>query len=171
MREVVSRAAKVVLLMSVAAAVVGSATSGVGTVLLESYVTAVGAVLLLALVRATRVQAPAGGPSSFESALAAMGRRAPDSRELPLVNELRLSRLDAFHLHNRLRPLLSEIAAHRLWLHYGVDLMVEPGRARELVGPAAWELVRPERPPPADRLEPGLPLSKLARVVQDLERL
>jgi hypothetical protein len=168
---VVFRAAKVVVLLSLAAGLAALVTDGLGTVLLESYLLAVGAVLLLALTRTIRVQAPTAASSDYDSALAAMRQRLPDSGELSLVNDLRLSRLSAFHVHYRLRPLLAEIAAHRLWSHYGVELRIEPARAAELVGPGAWELVRPERPPPDDRLGPGLPLSRLGQIVTELERL
>jgi hypothetical protein len=54
---------------------------------------------------------------------------------------------------------------------YGVDLDSEPGRARELIGASAWEVVRPDRPPPRDRLAPGPPLSSLREVVADLEKV
>ena len=53
----------------------------------------------------------------------------------------------------------------------GVDLDREPERARELIGANAWELVRPERTPPTDRLAPGPPLADLRVVVDEIERL
>jgi hypothetical protein len=54
---------------------------------------------------------------------------------------------------------------------YGIDLDAEPGRARELVGASAWELVRPDRAAPRDRLAAGPPLSSMRDVVADLERI
>jgi hypothetical protein len=169
--HIVVRAVKLVLVASAAFVILAMVTDGLGTILLEAYFLALGGVLLLALVRTIRVQAPARSASRFDSALAAMRRRASDSGEISLVTDLRLSRVSAFHLHVRLRPLLREVAAHRLWSHYGVDLDDEPARARELVGPAAWELVRPDRAVPADRLGPGLALTELGEVVAELERL
>ena len=171
MIRVAFRAVRLLLLVSLAAAIVAMVTDGLGRVLLESYLLAVGAILLLALVRTIHLQLPTGVASSFDSALAEMRRRPADAGEHPLAHDLRLARLSAFHLHVRLRPLLAEIAAHRLWAHYGVELGAEPARASELVGPAAWEVVRPERPPPADRLARGLPLPALGKIVTDLERL
>lgn len=171
MTGIVFRALRLLLLVSLAAGVVLMVTDGLGEVLLESYLLAVGAILLVAFVRTIRLELPSGLPSHFDSALAAMRRAPAEAEEPPLVHELRLSRLSAFHLHVRLRPLLSEIAAHRLWTHYGVELAAEPARANELVGPAAWEVVRPDRAPPTDRLARGLPLSGLRRIMTDLEHL
>jgi hypothetical protein len=107
----------------------------------------------------------------LDQALNRMRALPPDSDELTVVRDLELSRASAFHLHVRLRPLFREIAAHRLRKHYGVELESEPERARELVGTAAWELVRPDRLPPADRLAKGPPLSLLREVVDELERV
>jgi hypothetical protein len=171
MIDVVVRATKVVLLFTLLAGATALVTDGLARVILESYLLGVGAVLLLALVRTIRVRVLTASSSPFDSVLLAMRRRPIDSTETPLAAELRLSRLSAFHAHVRLRPLISEVAAHRLWSHYGVDLQSEPGRAAELLGPATWELVRPERPPPSDRLARGSSLAELGTIVTELERL
>jgi hypothetical protein len=165
------RAVKVGLLLTIAAGLAVSMSTGLRAVLIDAYLVAIGGVLLLALVRTTRVQAPAGGPSTFDRALENMRRPPADSGELTLLRDLDLSILSALHLHIRLRPLLREIAAHRLRAHYGVDLDGEPPRAAELVGPAAWEVVRPDRSPPDDRLSAGPPLSYFREVTAELERL
>jgi len=128
-------------------------------------------VLLLALVRVTLAQAPAARDSRFDAALAAMRRPAAESGEPALLRDLELSTYSAFHLHARLRPVLREVAAHRLRARYGVELDAEPARAHELVGAAAWELVRPDRPPPADRLSTGPTLGELRTVVDELEAI
>ena len=109
--------------------------------------------------------------AAFDQALARTRSRPRDSGELAVTRDIELSRLNAFHLHARLRPLLREIAAHRLLKRYGVDLDAEPGRARELVGASAWSVVRPNRPPPADRLAPGPTLAELREVLTELERV
>jgi hypothetical protein len=165
------RAVKVGLAVSVGIGIAAWATSGIGDVLLDAYLLAIGGVLLLALVRATRAKAPAGGPSDFDRALVAMRSRSADTGELALARDLDLSTLSAFHLHIRLRPLLREIAAHRLRVRYGIELDSEPARARELVGPVAWEVVRPDRLPPDDRLAAGPSVSSFRELVNDLERL
>lgn len=171
MSSIVVRAVKVAVAASVAVGLAVYLSSGLRSLFLDVYLVAICAVLLLALVRATRLKAPTFTPSSFERALREMTQRLGDTAEPALVRDVDLSVLGAFHLHVRLRPVLREIAAHRLRLHYGVDLDAEPGRARELVGSKAWALVRPDRPPPADRLAPGPPLSSLAEVVTELERI
>jgi hypothetical protein len=171
MNVIVNRAVKVGFWLSVALGAAVYFSTGLRPVFLDAYLVAIGGVLLLALVRTTRAKAPADRSSPFDQALERMGRRMPDSGELALVRDLDLSILSAFHLHIRVRPLLCEIAAHRLRVHYGVDLDEEPGRARELVGTSAWELVRPHRPPPDDRLAVGPPLSHLADVATELEEI
>ena len=166
------RALTVALVASVATGIAGYLSSGLRSVFLDVYLVVMCGVLLLALVRETNARAPATAPpSAFERAFAEMKRRLPDTGETALARDVDLSVLGAFHLHARLRPVLREIATHRLRLLYGVDLDGEPVRARELVGADAWELVRPNRPPPADRLAPGPPLSALAEVVTQLERI
>jgi hypothetical protein len=171
MSAIVFRAVKVGLLLTVAAGLAVSFSSGLRSVLLDAYLVAIGGVLLLALVRTTRVMAPADGPSSFDRALANMRRHPPDSGDLTLVRDLDLSIMSALHLHLRVRPLLREIAAHRLRVHYGVELDREAPRAAELVGPAAWDIVRPDRAPPDDRLSAGPPLAYFREVTAELERL
>ena len=73
-------------------------------------------------------------------------------------------------LHLRLRPILREVAIDGLRRH-GVELDADPGRARELLAPATWELVRPDRPAPADAFGRGLPTEELDLVLDDLEAL
>jgi hypothetical protein len=162
------RALKVGLVVSAAAGVAAVASSGARAIVLDVYLLCLGGVLLLALVRVTRERGPAARASAFDAALAEMRRPPAESGEPALVRELELSTYSAFHLHARLRPVLREVAAHRLRARYGVELEAEPGRARELVGAAAWELVRPDRPPPADRLSTGPALAELGVVVDEL---
>jgi hypothetical protein len=165
------RAIKVGLAVSAAAGIVALASSGAHALLLDIYLLCMGAVILLALVRATRAQAPPTRGSEFDRALTAMRRRPGDSGEPTLVRELELSTYNAFHLHARVRPVLRDIAAHRLRTRYGVELDAEAGRARELIGAHAWELVRPDRPAPQDRLGRGPTLAELKLVVEELEAI
>ena len=171
MNRITWRAVKLGVTVSAAAGIAALASSGAHALLLDVYLLVIGAVILLALVRATRAQVPVERRSPFDRALAAMRRRPPDSGELALVRELELSTYNAFHLHARVRPVLRDIAAHRLRRRYGVELDAEAGRARELIGAHAWELVRPDRPPPADRLARGPTIAELELVVDDLEAI
>lgn len=171
MNRITVRAVKVGLTVSAAAGVAALASSGAHAIVLDVYLLCMGGVLLLALVRTTRARAPWVRPSQFDAALAAMRHLPPDSPEPAPVRDLELSTYSAFHLHARVRPVLRDIAAHRLRTRYGVELDGEPARARELVGAAAWELVRPNRPPPADRLAVGPTVRQLRVVVEELEAI
>jgi hypothetical protein len=171
MSRVVSRAAKVTLALSAALGILAFTSTGMRDVLLDVYFLAIGGVLLLALVRTTRMKAPAAGPSQLDLARERMEAQPADSGELALVRELELSKMSAFHLHVRLRPVLREIAGHRVRTRYGVELESEPERARELIGSAAWEIVRPDRPPPRDRLATGPSFAQLREVVDELEKV
>jgi hypothetical protein len=73
-------------------------------------------------------------------------------------------------LHLRLRPILREVAIDGLRRH-GVELDADPARARELLAPVTWEVVRPDRPAPADAFGRGLATEELDRVLDDLEAL
>jgi hypothetical protein len=169
MTWIVRRAVKVGLAFTLAVGFTALAVSGARAVLLDVYLLGLGAVLLLALVRSTREGGPSADPSDFDRALAESQRHASDSGELTLVRDVKQSTISAFHLHVRLRPILREIAAHRLWMRFGVDLDREQERARELIGANAWELVRPGRLPPSDRLAPGPASADLRVVVDELE--
>jgi hypothetical protein len=169
--SIVFRALKVAVLISAAIGIAAIFSTGLRTVLFDVYLLALGGVLLLALVRATRVKAPSATTSGFERALATMRKRPGDSGPLAMARDLDLATLTAFHLHVRVRPLLREIAAHRLRARYGVDLDAEPARARELVGARAWDVVRPDRSPPDDRLAPGPSVSYLREIVTELESI
>jgi hypothetical protein len=169
--RITARAVKVGLLASAAAGIAAFATSGGHAIVLDVYLLSIGGVLLLALVRVTRASAPVGRESQLDRALAAMQRTPADSGEPALARDLELSTYNAFHLHTRLRPLLRDVAAHRLRSRFGVELDAEPGRARGLVGAAAWELIRPDRAPPTDRLATGPTLDELRLLVDELEAI
>jgi hypothetical protein len=172
MNWIVHRAAKVGLTFTAAIGFAALAISGLRDALLEVYLLGIGGVLLLALVRTTSETGSGTRESEFDRAVIDMSLRYPsDSGELTLVHDVQQSVASTFHLHMRLRPILREIAAHRLSMRFGVDLRREPERARELIGVEAWELVRPDRPPPSDRLAPGPPASQLIKVVEELERI
>lgn len=171
MNRITARAVKWGLLVTAAAGVAAVASSGAHAIVLDVYLLCIGAVVLLALVRSTRAQAPAQRTSPFDATLAAMRRAPAELGEPALVRELELSTYNAFHFYARLRPLLRDVAAHRLRSGYGVELDAEPARARELVGSDAWDVVRPDRQPPPDRLASGPTLAELRVVVDELEAI
>jgi hypothetical protein len=130
-------------------------------------VAAVGAAVCLA---ALAVRLPAGR-SVFEPGL--RPRVKTDLWPAQLVRLDRIvewSRSSAPEAHTRLRPVLVEIAEVRLARH-GVRLERDVTEARRLLGPTAWELVRPDRPAPRDRDEPGMAPADLEEVLHALEAL
>jgi hypothetical protein len=138
-----------------------------GEQILAAYVLALAAVGLAALTRVLRSTAELPPASELEHAL----RRRPDEPMRPpelirTEREIRLGTSSAWYLHTRLAPMLREAAAAR-----GVDFERRPEAARELLGDDAWELLRPDRPEPADRSAPGIPLARLRATVDVLERL
>ncbi len=171
MRLAVRVALKPVLLLTLATGTVLFFSHGLRSLVLDMYLIALAGVLLHALTRAERAIAGGNRRSAYADALAAMQPRAPVPPELALQRDVELSRVNGFHFHVRLRPVLREIAAHRLRTMYGVELDREPLRARELVPAAAWEVIDPDRPLPEDRLAPGPEVSRLRTVVDELERI
>jgi hypothetical protein len=165
------RAAKVGVVVSAAAGIAALTSSGGHAILLDVYLLCIGGVLLLALVRTTRARAPVDRRSLFDAAVVEMRRVPAESGPPALLRDLQLARASAFHLHVRIRPVLREIAAHRLRTRYGAELDREPARARELVGAAVWEIVRPDRSPPVDRLASGPSTAELRAVVDELEAI
>jgi hypothetical protein len=171
MNRIRARAIRRGVAVTAAAGIALLVSSGAHSIVLDVYLLCIGAVILLALVRTTRTHAPAERGSQFDAALAAMRRAPAESSEPPLVREVELSTYTAFHYYARLRPLLRDIAAHRLRSRYGVELDAEPARARELVGREAWDVVRPDLEPPPDRLAKGPTEEELSAVVDELEAI
>ncbi len=170
MSLIVLRALKVAVPVTIAAGIAALTSAGTHALVLDIYLLVMAGILLLALVRTTRVLAPTVRTSQFDRTLERMRRPPAEAGELTLVREVSLSSSSALHFHVRLRPVLREIAAYRLRRRYAVELDDEPARARELLGPAAWDVVRPDRPPPEDRLAPGPTLPELRELVEELER-
>jgi hypothetical protein len=140
---------------------------------LDGYLLFVGGLLLFGLVRATREAAEAEAATSvYERALRRRERAPARPGELAkLEREVALAAGSSFDLHFRLRPVLREIAAHRLATRRGLALDGGTLDVRELLGAELWEIVRPDRLPPDDRFGPGLPLARLHGLVERLERI
>jgi hypothetical protein len=139
--------------------------------LLSGYVLALAAIALAGLTRLAR-PASERRVSHFEEIL--RGRREEPGRPSELVRterEITLGVTSAGHLHRRLLPLLREAAAARIAAQRGVELAGRPEAARELLGEDVWEWLRPDRPAPEDRHEPGISLARLERLVGELEAL
>jgi hypothetical protein len=160
-----------VAVLGTVAFLVAFAVSGHRGLSARAYVLFLGALGLLLLVRRLRETRAAAGPSSIAEALR---QRPPAPQRPPELERLeRAVALGATHagdFHARLRPVLREIAA-ALLARRGVALDRDSGRARELLGDDAWELVRPDAARPERPFEPGVSAATLRSAVARLEEL
>jgi hypothetical protein len=123
-----------------------------------------------ACVGALAFRLPAGRPL-FES-----GLRPPVTTELWPSQLVRLERIvewsgsSELDAHSRLRPVLIEIAEVRL-ARRGLRLERDVAEVRQLLGPKAWDLLRPDRPRPEDRDRPGLAHRDIEEILDRLEDL
>jgi hypothetical protein len=126
---------------------------------------AIGAGVCLALLA---LRLPAGDPV-FERGLRPRVRTQTWPAQLVrLERVVEWSGTSALDVHTRLRPVLVEIADARLGRR-GLRLDRDAEEARRLLGPAAWELVRPDRPAPPNRDAPGLRPRELEAALDALE--
>ena len=129
-------------------------------------------IALVAVLRALVRAYPPAPRSPLEDAIV---RRTPAEERLPslarLEREVTLGAVSSYDLHYRLRPTLRETAAGLLAVRRGIALDAEPQRARAALGEETWQLVRPDREPPDDRLARGLGEDDLRAVVESLEAL
>lgn len=114
-------------------------------------------------------------PTGNSPFLASLGTTSATA-ELPgslarTARELSMAGAAAFDVHFRLRPVLRELAADLLATRRGIDLERSPERAHDALGDDVWEIVRPDRPEPAQRHAPGLDEAHLERIVTALERV
>jgi hypothetical protein len=121
--------------------------------------------VLLALRRAYPDETPLREPAA-----PAHGRVPPASLGR-IEHEVALSAAGAFDLHFRLVPRLRSLAAGLLTSRRNVSLEASPDPARAILGEEAWELVRPDRPAPQERLGQGMSPGDLTRVVEALEAI
>ena len=133
-------------------------------VTLHIYVFLLGALLMLGVVAAAGDSVPRRLRSELDRALAEGGHRERRVPELERTErEVTLATATAYDLHFRLLPHLREIAQSRL------------ERSGKTSGPDTlgpwWDLLRPDRPEPADRFAPGIKQAELRALVADLERI
>lgn len=137
---------------------------------LDAYILFLGGLLMLALARGTA--ATAGARRSVVDPPTAHASEAARLPELARIErEVVLSTGSEFDQHLRVKPLLRDIATHRLRSRHGIDLDEQPVQARELIGDQAWELVRPGPLDPNKRYWKGLDLGGLQGVVDRIEQV
>lgn len=137
---------------------------------LRVWTVAAGAVLAAALVGA------AG--DRYERApvarLFARRRRLEEDERPPSLAEveraLEFSTWSAGEVDRRLRPLLREVARHRLRTRHGLDLDADQAAVQSRLGPQLYALTRPA-PAHSPLREPGLPVATLRAAVEALEEL
>jgi hypothetical protein len=138
---------------------------------LAIWVVVAAALVLVVLVPYSRGRRGRQHASRFEAALRRRKEAPPPPVELLRMDrELELGIADATHAHRRLLPLLRAAAEARL-SRYGVELDRRPEAAEGLLGEEVWELLRPDRPEPADRHGPGVPRESVVAVIARLEAL
>ena len=120
--------------------------------------------VLLALRRAYPDESPLREPASPAS------KRTPPPTLARLEHEVALGVAGSFDLHFRLVPRLRALATGLLSSRRNVSL-TSTTEARAILAPEAWELVRPDREAPRERLGKGIPADDLTRVVDALEAI
>jgi hypothetical protein len=138
----------------------------------QGYLLVVGGLAGLTALAAARFAQGEASPSQFDRALRRRWPRVKRPERLEqLERQVALASESAFDLHFRLRPTVVTIASERLWNRHGIDLEAHPDRARSRLLPELWDLVRPDRPPPANRLARGPGSAELGKLVDALENI
>lgn len=88
-----------------------------------------------------------------------------------IEDEVALGVAGSFDLHYHLAPRLRAIADGLLASRHRVSLETQPEESRRILGDEAWQLIRPDRPAPEDRLARGVAPEELRRVVDSLEAI
>jgi hypothetical protein len=140
---------------------------------LDAWLLALGGVALAAAVAATASALPEPAQSPFDRRR--RRRREEEPERLPqlarIEREVVLATTTAFDAHYRLRPLLREIAEHRLGSRRGLSLDSGSDAVRAALGEDLWELVRPDRERPEHHLARGWTRSQIRAAVEALERI
>jgi hypothetical protein len=135
---------------------------------LRVYALLLAGVLIVLALLALRRAFPTEEPLEVVAPRARRPEQPPSLERMQ--NEVVLGIASSFDLHYRLVPRLREIASGLLASRRNV-LLSDPERSRALLGADAWELVRPDREAPRDRLTTGIPPGELEQVVDALERV
>ena len=171
MKRTISSTLFVAGLATVALLVLRSVFPGRQALELDVYVLVVGALAVLTAVLAGQRAIPVSTTSAIAEALErepAEALRPPDLERTERLVTMATS--TAFDLHYRLRPILREVAEQRLGDRRGIRLDVDP-EAEEALGAVLWDVVHPDRRPPAKRFDPGLEPELLRASIARLEEL
>lgn len=122
-------------------------------------------------IRAVRRADPPETPLRDRGSSADSNSRRPPPSLARLEQLAALGVATSFDLQYRLLPPLRSIAGGLLASRRRVELEGEPETARRMLGDETWDLVRPARPAPQDRVSRGVSPAQLTRVAESLERL
>lgn len=170
MRRDLERAGRFLVLPTLGLLAVVAFVPGRAEIATRVYALVVCGVVLLLAVADLRRRYPPAAPLRSKPRRGAE-RQAPPPTLARVEGETVLGIAGSFELHHRLRPRVQALARSLLASRRGISLDEDPDSAREVLGDVAWELVRPDRPRPDDRLARGLSLAALAEVVDSLERV
>ena len=170
MKQDLRQALRLLVVPAVALAVVIAFLPGQTGLAVRIFALVLCAAALLLMLAALRRAYPRERPLRSPEARASPGRARPGNLAR-LEQETALGIAGSFDLHFRLAPRLRGLATDLLAARRSASLDRDPERARALLGEGTWELVRPDRPAPVDRLARGLPINDLRGVVESLERL
>jgi hypothetical protein len=138
----------------------------------DGFVLALGGVALVQLVGLTKEAEPGPHRSVYDQALEQRDREAERPQELTrMEREVALGVDSAFYAHFRLRPLLREIAGHRLESGFASTVDDPRPEARESLPDHAWELFDADRRPPRNPHAPGIDRERLHAIVDALEKI
>ncbi|HZO50671.1 MAG TPA: hypothetical protein VFB26_11035 [Gaiellaceae bacterium] len=146
---------------------------GQAPVALHVYLAVSSALVLgwLVVLLARTLRAPQEAPFASALVRSSPAASAPVQQLERVEREVTLARQNAWDCHRRLRATLRAVAGGLLAERRMVDLDRDAERAAAELGPEAWGLLRPDRPPPADRHAAGIGRDELDRVLASLERL
>lgn len=126
---------------------------------------------LAALLNVVHAAFPSS-PSPFVASLKRTGVSVERPTSLTRIERgVAMAEASAFDVHYRLRPMLIELAGELLAARRGIDLKREPRPSHAVLGDEVWEIVRPDRPEPRERLGDGISADDLECVVTSLERV
>lgn len=167
MRKDLFGAARALVVPTLALVGVAIFAPGRGELAVRIYALVVCATAIVLLLLALRRAYPRETP--LREAEAPIPRRSAPPSLVRLEHATALGVAGSFDVHYRLVPRLRTIASGLLAARRNVSLGASPVTARAILGEDAWELVRPDRPAPENRLARGVEVDSLERAVDALE--
>lgn len=170
MKQRITGTLEVLVLPTIALAVVAGVAPGRIELAVRIYGLIVCAVVLYVALAALRDAYPPSPPLQ-KPPVVSRARRQPPPALARIEHETALGVAGSFDLHFRLVPRLRTLASGLLLARRQVSFEASPEDARRRLGDETWGLVRPDRQVPEDRLARGIDPAALRRVVESLERI